>query len=255
MKHLNLLILASLAIVFSLNAQEKKYPQRAPMTPEMSEYWQPQPPVITPGKAHETAVPAPSDAIVLFDGENLSQWENSKGNAAEWTVHDGVFTVKRGTGDIQTKQKFNDFQLHIEWRSPQEVRGESQGRGNSGVFLQGVYEIQILDNYQNETYVNGQAGSVYKQTPPLANAMRKPGEWNTYDIIYTAPTFKKDGTYRTPPRVTLLQNGILLQNNTIILGTTPYIGFPEVIEHGEGPIRLQDHGDAVSFRNIWIREL
>ena len=258
MKHLNLLILAGLTVAISLNAQEKKYPGRAPMTPAMTEYWQPQPPVVTPGKIGKEVVPAPSDAIVLFDGKDLSQWENTKGNPAEWTVHDGVFTVKKGTGDIQTKQKFNDFQLHIEWRIPEGIQGESQARGNSGLFLQGIYEIQILDNYQNETYVNGQTGSIYKQTPPLVNAMRKPGEWNTYDIIYTAPTFKKDGTYRTPPRVTLLQNGILLQNNTVILGTTPYIGFPEVIEHGAGPIKLQDHGDPsipISFRNIWIREL
>ena len=138
------------------------------------------------------------------------------------------------------------------------ITGESQLRGNSGVFLQGMYEVQILDNYQNETYVNGQAGSIYKQTPPLVNAMNKPGVWNTYDIIYTAPTFKKDGTYRTPPRVTILQNGVLLQNNTLIQGTTPYVGFPDVIEHGAGPIGLQDHGDEsapISFRNIWIREL
>lgn len=258
MKHLKLSILVGLTVVFSLHAQEKKYPEHAPMTPAMTEYWQPQPPIVTPGKACEEAISAPSDAIVLFDGKDLSQWENTKGAPAEWTVHNGVFTVKKGTGDIQTKQKFNDFQLHIEWRVPEGIQGESQARGNSGLFLQGIYEIQILDNYQNETYVNGQAGSIYKQTPPLVNAMRKPGEWNTYDIIYTAPTFKKDGTYRTPPRVTLLQNGVLLQNNTIILGTTPYIGFPEVIEHGAGPIKLQDHGDPsipISFRNIWIREL
>ena len=258
MKHVNLLILAALAVVFSLNAQEKKYPDRAPMTPAMSEYWQPQPAVVTPGKVSKEAIPAPSDAIVLFDGKDLSQWENSKGNPAEWTVSNGTFIVKKGTGEIRTKQKFNDYQLHLEWMIPVGITGESQGRGNSGVFMQGIYEIQILDNYQNETYVNGQAGSIYKQTPPLVNAMRKPGEWNTYDIIYTAPTFKKDGTYRTPPRVTVLQNGILLQNNTTILGTTPYIGFPEVKEHGAGPIILQDHGDPsapISFRNIWIREL
>ncbi len=258
MKRLNLFILSGLTILLPLNAQEKKYPERAPMTPTMTEYWLPQPPVVTPGKACEEAVPAPSDAIVLFNGRDLSQWENSKGAPAEWTVHDGAFTVKKGTGDIQTKQQFNDFQLHLEWRIPEGIKGESQARGNSGLFLQGFYEIQILDCYQNETYVNGQTGSIYKQTPPLVNAMRKPGEWNTYDIIYTAPTFKKDGTYRTPPTVTLLQNGILLQNNTVILGTTQYIGFPEVKEHGPGPIRLQDHGDPsipVSFRNIWIREL
>jgi hypothetical protein len=169
-----------------------------------------------------------------------------------------VFTVKKGTGDIQTKREFNDFQLHLEWLIPEGITGESQARGNSGVFLQGMYEIQILDCYQNETYVNGQTGSVYKQTPPLVNAMNRPGEWNTYDIIYTAPTFKADGTYRTHPRVTVIQNGVVLQNNTIILGTTEYIGFPKVVEHGAGPIRLQDHGDPsapISFRNIWIREL
>lgn len=237
---------------------QKKYPGRAPMTHEMTEYWSPQPPVVTPGKTLEKPVEAPSDAIILFDGKDLSKWENSKGETAGWTVHDGVFTVKKGTGDIYTKQKFNDFQLHLEWRVPVGIKGESQFRGNSGVFLQGMYEIQILDCYQNETYVNGQTGSIYKQTPPLANAMSKPGEWNTYDIIYTAPTFKKDGTYRTPPRVTLLQNGVLLQNNTIIQGTTPYVGFPEVIKHENGPIGLQDHGDdsaPISFRNIWIREL
>lgn len=255
MKRLHLFILSGLTILFSLNAQEKKYPEPAPMTPEMSEYWQPQPEVVTPGRPCEEVSTAPSDAIVLFDGKDLSKWENTKGLPAEWTVHDGVVTVKQGTGAIKTKQKFNDFQLHIEWRIPKDVQGEGQGRGNSGVFLQGIYEIQILDSYKSETYVNGQAGSVYKQTPPLVNAMRKPGEWNIYDIIYTAPTFKKDGTYRTPPRVTVLHNGVLVQNNTTILGTTEWIGFPKVVKHGAGPIMLQDHGNPISFRNIWIREL
>lgn len=252
-----LLLVVGTLVTLPVFAQ-KKYPERAPMTPEMSEYWTPQPPVVTPGKGPENPIDAPSDAIILFDGKDLSKWENSKGQAAGWTVHDGVFTVKKGTGDIRTKQKFNDFQLHLEWCIPVGIKGESQWRGNSGVFLQGMYEIQILDCYQNETYVNGQTGSVYKQTPPLVNAMNKPGVWNTYDIIYTAPTFRKDGTYRTLPYVTVLQNGILLQNNTIIRGTTPYVGFPEVIPHGDGPIGLQDHGDEsapISFRNIWIREL
>jgi Domain of Unknown Function (DUF1080). len=252
-----LLLMAGIVITLPALAQ-KEYPARAPMKPGMSEYWIPQPPIVTPGKAAVEPIKAPSDAIVLFDGKDLSKWENSKGQAAGWTVSDGVFTVKKGTGDIRTKQKFNDFQLHLEWKIPEGIEGKSQGRGNSGVFLQGIYEIQILDCYQNETYVNGQTGSIYKQTPPLVNAMNKPGEWNIYDIIYTAPTFKKDGTYRTPPTVTVIQNGVVLQNHTTILGTTEYIGFPNVKPHGEGPISLQDHGDPsapISFRNIWIREL
>lgn len=255
MKHLNLLIATFVIFQLSLNAQDKKYSEPEPMTPGMSEYWLPQPPIVTPGNASTEMIPAPSDAIILFDGKDLSEWENTRGEAAGWIVEDGAFTVKGGTGDIRTKRLFKDFQLHLEWSAPEEISGKSQGRGNSGVFLQDKYEIQILDCYDNETYVNGQTGSVYKQTPPLANAMNAPGQWNTYDIIYTAPTFKEDGTYRTNPKVTVFQNGVLLQNNTIILGTTEYIGFPKVIEHGDGPIRLQDHGDSVSFRNIWIREL
>lgn len=255
MKHLSLLLLVTLAFACTLNAQDRKYPERPGMSPAMSEYWQPQPPVVTPGNAKASLVKAPSDAVVLFDGKDLSAWESMKGEVAGWSVSDGAFTVKKGTGDIQTKQKFNDYQLHLEWRVPEGIQGESQGRGNSGVYMQGMYEIQILDCYENETYVNGQTGSVYKQTPPLVNAMNKPDEWNTYDIIYTAPTFKKDGTYRTPPYITVIQNGVLLQNNTAILGTTEYIGFPRVVEHGAGSIRLQDHGNPISFRNIWIREL
>lgn len=253
-----ILVLLLTTLPISLSAQINKYPEPAPMNPAMTEFWMPQPSVVTPGNTQDISQPAPSDAFILFDGKDLSQWENTKGDAAAWIVQHGLFTVKKGTGDIQTKRVFNDFQLHLEWLIPEGITGESQARGNSGIFLQGMYEIQILDCYQNETYVNGQTGSIYKQTPPLANAMNKPGVWNTYDIIYTAPTFKKDGTYRTPPRVTLFQNGVLLQNNTIILGTTEYIGHPKVIEHGAGPIKLQDHGDPsapISFRNIWIREL
>ena len=173
-------------------------------------------------------------------------------------MKDGVITVDKSKGDIRTKEKFGSFQLHLEWRVPKTIQGESQGRGNSGVFLQGMYEVQILDNYNNPTYVNGQAGSIYKQTAPLANAMRKPGEWNVYDIIYTAPVFKEDGSYRVRPQVTVIQNGVVLQNNTTILGTTEYIGFPKVVKHGDGPILLQSHGDPsepISFRNIWIRKM
>lgn len=236
---------------------QNQYPEPEPMRPGMSEYWTPQPKVVTPGDIHTNS--APSDAVVLFDGKDLSAWTSSKnGGPAEWTVGDGVFTVDKKKGDIQTRRSFENFQLHLEWCVPEGITGTSQARGNSGVFLQNMYEIQILDNYENETYVNGQAGSVYKQTPPLANAMRKPGEWNVYDIIYSAPVFKEDGTYRVPPRVTVIQNGVVLQYNTTILGTTEYIGFPKVVPHGAGPIRLQSHGDKsapISFRNIWIREM
>lgn len=253
----NLILTAAMACatVACMNAQNAKvYPQQEKMSPGMSEYWTPQPKVVTPGTANS----APSDAIVLFDGKDLSAWENTKGEAAGWNVHNGIVTVNKKAGDIQTKRKFENFQLHIEWCVPEGITGTSQARGNSGIFLQGHYEVQVLDCYNNETYVNGSTGSIYKQTPPLVNAMRKPGEWNVYDIIYSAPVFKEDGTYRIPPRVTVLQNGILLQNNTTILGNTEYIGFPVVEKHGAGPIRLQAHGDPsapISYRNIWIRDL
>lgn len=226
-----------------------------PMKPEMTEIWDPEISVVTPGT---TPVDAPSDAIVLFDGQNLSaEWTNNDGNEAGWTVADGSATVKRGAGVIKTKRQFNDFQLHIEWRSPSEVVGESQGRGNSGVFLQGLYELQILDNYNNRTYRNGQAGSLYKQHPPLVNVCKGPGVWQMYDVIYTAPRFNPNGTYFTPPYVTVIHNGVLVQNHVALRGPTEYIGIPEyfVKPHGAGPIILQDHGNPVSYRNIWIREL
>ncbi len=229
------------------------------MTHEMTEWYTPEPPVVTPGtEIKGGGFTAPSDAIVLFDGKDLSKWESPNGGPAEWKVKDGVITVDKSKGDIQTKDKFNDFQLHIEWRVPKDIEGSDQLRGNSGVYLQGIYEIQVLDNYNNKTYVNGMSGSIYKQSAPLANAMRKPGEWNVYDIIYTAPVFKEDGTYRSRPRVTVIQNGVILQNNTEILGTTEFIGLPRTVKHGAGPILLQSHGDKsqpISFRNIWIRNL
>lgn len=232
---------------------------QAKMTPEMTEWYTPEVPVVTPGTVIQGGgFTAPSDAIVIFDGKDLSKWENTQGGPAEWVVKDGVVTVDKSKGDIRTKEKFDNFQLHIEWRIPEGIQGESQSRGNSGVYLQGMYEVQVLDNYNNKTYVDGQAGSIYKQTAPLANAMRKPGEWNVYDIIYTAPVFKEDGTYRSYPYVTIFQNGVLLQNNTRINGTTEYIGLPRVVKHGAGPILLQSHGDPsapISFRNIWIRKL
>jgi type 1 glutamine amidotransferase len=231
----------------------------APMRPNMSEYWVPQPKIVSPCTSITTDIcTAPSDALVLFDGKNLSEWKSANGDEAGWDVHDGVFTVNKKAGDILTKKEFEDFQLHIEWHVPENIMGEGQARGNSGVYLQDKYEIQILDSYNNMTYVNGHAGSIYKQSPPLVNSMRKPGEWNVYDIIYKAPTFTKDGKYRTPPVVTILHNGVLIQNSTVVQGTTEYVGFPRVIPHGKGPLRIQSHGDPsepISFRNIWIREL
>ena len=248
---------AVLLMAAGASAQQKEYPKQEKMKPGMSEYWTPQPRVVAPGD--EKTSSAPNDAIVLFDGKDLSAWTNGDGTAeAGWTVKKGIVTVDKSKGDIVTKQKFGSFQLHLEWRVPEGITGESQARGNSGVFLQDKYEIQILDCYQNETYVNGMTGSIYKQTPPLVNAMRKPGEWNVYDIIYTAPVFKEDGTYLYHPYVTVIQNGVVLQNHTEIWGTTEYIGWPRTVKHAEGPIRLQSHGDPsapISFRNIWIREM
>ena len=238
------------------------------MRPQMTEFWEPVPRIVTPAP-YPGLIPAPSDAIVLFDGKDLSKWKSRDGSEAKWKVEGDAFTVVKGTGDITTKQKFGDYQLHIEWKVPEDIQGESQARGNSGVFLQDMsddlkiegywYELQVLDNYNNPTYVNGQAGSIYKQNAPLVNAMRKPGEWNVYDVIYTAPRWKEDGQLFTPARVTVYHNGILVQNNYSIRGHTAYIGHPYYFApHGKAPISLQDHGDpskAISYRNIWVREL
>lgn len=220
---------------------------------QLTESPTPQPRVITPSDREQAQAP-PSDAVILFGGDDLSAWTHADGTPAGWDVADGILTVKPKTGSIQTKDNFEDFQLHVEWSSPGVVKGEGQFRGNSGVILQGRYEVQILDSYENETYVNGQAGSIYKQYPPLVNAMQQPGKWNTYDIIFTAPRFKPDGSLHSPARITVLHNGVLVQNNSTVLGITN-LPLPEYKAHGRGPIVLQDHGDLVRFRNIWIREL
>jgi hypothetical protein len=220
--------------------------------PKATEVWTPEPRVVTPGNNGS----APSDAIVLFDGKNTSEWVSDKDSSAvQWDVADGAMTVKAGAGGIRTKRSFGDCQLHLEFREPAVVKGEGQMRGNSGVFFQNRYEVQVLDCYQNKTYSNGQTGSVYKQHIPLANACRKPGEWQTYDIIFMAPRFNNDGILVAPGRLTVIHNGVLIQNHVEIKGTTEYIGLPKNIAHGKGPLFLQDHGDLVSFRNIWIREL
>jgi hypothetical protein len=221
--------------------------------PKLTEVWQPEPRVIRPGK---TSLDAPSDAIILFNGKDLSEWQSMKGTAATWKVKDGYIQVNPSTGNIQTKKVFGDCQLHIEWKTPDTVNGEGQGRGNSGVFLMGRYELQILDSYRNRTYSNGQAGSIYKQHIPLVNVCRAPGEWQTYDIIFTAPRFNSDSSLKSPARITVLHNGVLIQNNVAIWGGTEYIGLPSYKMHAEKlPLMLQDHGNRGCFRNIWVREL
>jgi 3-keto-disaccharide hydrolase len=231
-------------------------------SPKDTEVWEPVPAIVTPGATNGAP---PSDAIILFDGTNLDQWVSVKDKSpAGWKVADGVMTVVKSTGNIETKRSFKNYQLHLEWRIPTEITGADQARGNSGLFLASTgpgdagYELQILDSYDNKTYVNGQAASIYKQGIPLANAMRKPGEWQTYDVVWTAPTFNADGSVKTPAYVTAFHNGVLVQNHFELKGETLYIGKPEYKKYDTAPIKLQAHGDPsppISFRNIWVREL
>ena len=220
--------------------------------PTVTEIWEPVVRKIDPGKQYGDV---PSDALVLFNGKNLDVWESVKGGKALWDISQGAMLVKPGTGDIRTKQSFGSAQLHIEWKSPSEIKGEGQGRGNSGIFLQERYEVQVLDSYESKTYSNGQAGSIYKQYPPLVNATKSPGEWQTYDIIFKAPVFNERGEVTHPATVTVLHNGVLIQNNVTLWGGTEYRGLPTYRAHGKAPIILQDHGDLVEYKNIWIREL
>ncbi|MEO7802033.1 MAG: DUF1080 domain-containing protein [Ginsengibacter sp.] len=247
-----LFTLLSCIIISNLIAQTAK--------PEETEFYEPVPPIV---KAAEGRFEKPSDAEVLFDGKNLNKWVSSKDTTkpASWKVDNNIITIDKKAGDIQTKERFTDFQLHLEWRVPKNITGKGQARGNSGLFLaapddQGGYELQILDSYENTTYVNGQAGSIYKQSIPLANVNRPPGEWQVYDVAWVAPRFNEDGTLKSPAKVTAFLNGVLVQNNYELKGHTPYIGQPEYKSHGASPIRLQAHGDPsepISFRNIWIR--
>ena len=232
--------------------------------PEDTEVWSPEPKVVTPGAMNEAP---PSDAIVLFDGKNEDEWVSAQDHTpARWVVHDGILTVSKdhGVGNIETKRSFKDYQLHIEWRIPENITGSGQARGNSGVFLASTgpgddgYELQVLDSYNNKTYVNGQAAAIYKQSPPLVNANRKPGEWQSYDVVWTAPAFNEDGSVKTPAYVTVLFNGVLVQNHFALKGQTLYIGKPFYKKYETAPIKLQAHGDKsepISFRNIWVREL
>ncbi len=244
-----------LALVAASTVAVAQTTPREQLDPKVTEIWDLKPKKISPGT---NPGEAPSDAIVLFNGKDMGEWESaSDGSTPKWEVKDGAFTVAKGTGDIKTKKTFGDFQLHIEWRTPTEIVGEGQGRGNSGIFLQGLYELQVLDSYESVTYSNGQAGSIYKQEQaiPLVNACRKPGEWQTYDVIFTAPRFGAEGRMLIPAYVTVLHNGVLIQSHTVITGPTEYKGLPVYKVHDKGPIQLQDHGNPVSYRNIWIRNL
>lgn len=219
--------------------------------PKKTEVWSPVPAIVaTPAGA------APSDAIVLFDGKDLSRWESEQGGRVPWTVADGAMTVVPGSKGIRTRQGFCDVQLHVEWRTPVETQGfDGQNRGNSGIFLQGLYELQVLDSYNNPTYANGQAGSIYKQALPLVNASRAPGQWQAYDIIWKAPRFSPGGGLVSPARITVLHNGVLVQDDTVLAGKTEYIGAPSYSPHACAPLYLQEHDSKVSYRNIWVREL
>jgi hypothetical protein len=250
----------------SLTAAQKARRKEAAAKAAATEVYSPVPKIVTPGK---TDAEPPSDALVLFNGKNLDLWraegpDTSK--AAGWKVHDDIVTVDKKAKGIVTRQRFTDYQLHIEFRIPEDIAGTGQERGNSGVFLACIsdsgsdvgYELQILDNYNNTTYVNGQVGSIYKQGIPLVNPSRKPGEWQDYEVVWNAPRFKGDGTLESAGRVTVFLNGVLVQNAYVLKGTTEYIGNPRWIAHGAAPIKLQAHGDPskpISFRNIWLREL
>lgn len=247
-----ILLLTSAAVA----AQQSEKPK-----PEDTEVWQPVPKVVTPGA--ECNAP-PSDAIILFDGQNLDEWiQVSDKTPAKWMVANGVVTVNKPAGDIETRRKFRNYQLHVEWRVPENVTGSGQERGNSGVYLAASghdsgYELQVLDSYKNQTYVNGMAGSLYKQSIPLVNPTRPPGQWQTYDVVWTAPIFNADGTLKSPAYATVLFNGVLVENHFELKGQTLYIGKPFYKKYDTAPILLQAHGDPsppISYRNIWVREL
>jgi hypothetical protein len=239
-----------LALLSGLLAAEELPP------PELTEYYTPVPPVVT-----APAGGVPSDAIVLFDGTSLDAWEPARANGHPWKIEDGAMVVVPIPApgepcDQRTKRTFGDIQLHLEFRTPAKVEGKGQGRGNSGVFFMGLYELQILDSWENPTYVNGQAASIYKQHPPLVNASRPPGTWQTYDVVFIAPRFAADGTLASPARMTVFHNGVLVQHDAILTGPTEYRGQPKYKAHAARlPLQLQDHHNPTAFRNIWVREL
>ncbi|MCZ6634429.1 MAG: DUF1080 domain-containing protein [bacterium] len=241
-------------------AEQKKAPVGYDDTPFLpGNQWRvhdinrPQPRVVTPGAS---VGDAPSDAVVLFDGTDLSKWQGRDGSEAEWKIEGGYMEAMPGSGNIQTKEAFGDCQLHIEFACPAEVVGDSQGRGNSGVFLIGEYEIQVLDGYNNRTYADGTTSAIYGEYPPRVNACRPPGEWQSYDIVFEAPRYDGDGLV-SPAYLTVLHNGLIVHNRQAALGPTGHKNLANYDEaHGPtGPLMLQDHKNPTRFRNIWIRAL
>jgi hypothetical protein len=270
---LALSVLVSTGLTLSVLAQQEKAKEKpklgykdTPMLPggkwHVHDGDRPQPAVITPGTSSTQELPGrpPSDAVVLFDGTDLSKWVARDGKPAGWKVEDGAMVIpargETGSGLIKTKDEFGDFQLHLEWATPLPARGRDQGRGNSGVEIFSRYEVQVLDSYENLTYPDGQAAAIYGQYPPLVNASRPPGQWQTYDIIFNAPRFAADGKLESPAYLTVFHNGVLVHNHTAVLGGVAFRGQPKYTPHAaRGPIQLQDHGNPVRYRNIWIREL
>ena len=217
----------------------------------------PQPTIVTPGtfSTEQTPGAPPSDAIVLFNGTDLSKWQTEKGDPAGWTIASGAMVVAAGKGAIRTKDEFGDCQLHVEWSAPSPPKGTGQDRGNSGVFLMSRYEIQVLDSFGNQTYPDGQASAIYGQFPPLVNASRKPGEWQVYDIVFTAPRFNGT-TVAAPATATVFHNGIVVHNRTELIGATVHRALGKYDPHpAKAPLMLQDHAHPVRYRNIWIRQL
>lgn len=260
--HSTLPVFAAVMFLLPACARQPQAASAPAPRPADTEQWIPVPRIVEPGRTNSEA---PSDALVLFDGSNLDQWVTSRDKSpARWKVGDGVLTVDKATGNIETKRRFRNYQLHLEWRIPANISLAGQSRGNSGLFLASTgdgdegYELQILDSFNNATYVNGQAASIYKQSPPLVNANRKPGEWQTYDVVWTAPVFNADRSLRSPAYVTAFHNGVLVQNHFELKGETLYIGAPRYRAYESAPIKLQAHGDPsepIGFRNIWLREL
>jgi len=251
-------VFSSVLIAFVLLSLAKSSDAQATMKWKIHDLNRPAPPVIDPGTPSTQDAPGhpPSDAVVLFDGKDLSPWADKDGKPARWKVENGYMEVLPGSGNISTRNGFGDCQLHVEFAEPVPPSGESQERGNSGVFLMGLYEMQVLDSYQNKTYADGQAGSVYGQYPPLVNASRPPGQWQTYNIIFHRPRFAQDGKLMRTARVTILHNGVLVQDNVELTGPTAHGERPPYKAHPEKlPLQLQDHHNPVRYRNIWIREL